>query len=120
MGILAEFGEGLGGKECKWVVARSDGAFVMMMHAGSFIHVSLSLSLSPKNPVGTPAPTKKLCNTLSLSLSLSLSKNEKLKSTNPFGDLDLVNFFSNFFIFHLLSDNSNSITPASPRRPSKF
>jgi len=70
VGILAEFGEGLGGKECKWVVARSDGAFVMMMHAGSFIHVSLSLSLSPspKNPVGTPAPTKKLCNSLSLFL----------------------------------------------------
>ena len=93
MGILAEFGEGLGGKECKWVVARSDGAFVMMMHAGSFIHVSLSLSLPlPKTQLARLLPLKSF-----VTLSLSFSKNEKLKSTNPFGDLDLVNFFSNFF-----------------------
>lgn len=70
---MAEFGEGLGGKEIKWVVPGVMVGSMMMMHAGSFIRVSffLFLSLSPQNPVGTPAPTKK---NLKHSLSLSLKE----------------------------------------------
>lgn len=44
---------------------------IMMMHAGSFTH------LSSPNPIGTPAPTKTYNNIL-FSLSIFLIDNEKL------------------------------------------